>query len=151
MKTRDFNINNYDLVDYHTYCLNELHGTITYRGFEIQNSFNRYKVPEEIRKLKIEDYSIEERQKIHDYFLNIYEIKKNKTIERFNSIKKEADFIFEDDKKYGLFIKDISNSYYCQASTFIIDYINKVCNSKASSNLRFKVRRQQYSNTITCD
>lgn len=89
-------------------------------------------------------------QDLIKYFKKVYEENKKETIKNYEIVKKKTDFIFFDDKEYKKLCDTFKDVFYCQATTILIDFMNKKLKSKALKNIKYSIRNQEYSN-ITCD
>lgn len=79
-----------------------------------------------------------------------YETKKAASKKEYESIRKQCDEVFYDDKQYLKLVPALEDLYYCQAHTALEDFKSKKEHSKAVTNSVYQARLMAYS-TVACD
>lgn len=154
MKTREFDINNYQVESIIKDEIQKAADTYI-KEFKHEFMLEGSKIPYYSSRCNISVKSFanmtkREQANIEKLACKQYEENKTATIEEYKTLKAKCDHIFEDDKQYHKFLPEITNLYYCQAVTALNDYMTKKLRSNAAANARYKARAMQYS-TISCD
>jgi len=159
MKTRDFDVLNYNIINAINKYVEE-NMILPKIGDEIQINLSRYSTFDIKLDKQTIMYGEKEKlfnaldKKVQDYIIIFYkkeyEEKTKTSIEQYNKIKKQTDFIFFDDKEYQELCKVLENAYYCQATIALSDFMDKKLKSKATKNIKYSIRNQEYMN-ISCD
>lgn len=67
----------------------------------------------------------------------------------FEAIKTKCDFVFKDSKEYLSICKELEFLYFCEASTILKDYYNKIMGSTSAKNLAYRARDRAFKNNTS--
>lgn len=154
MKTREFNINNYKLEDI-------IKDIVRTEAEKFIATFNHeFLLPDSKVPLRVETYYSKfvsyadmtkaQQKRVEKLAKELYEENKKKTIADWKALKEKCDTVFHDDKQYAKLLPELTNLYYCQAHTALLDFYNKKIQSKSVSNAKYQARAMRYSK-ISCD
>ena len=149
MKTREFDIKNYDVKNKIIKDYNDQYAVIEFKGITIENYANMYNIKNR-DSIKLEDFDLDYQEEIKNFFLETYEEKKETTIKNFEKVNKFVKSILFDDKDYLELIEVLDDNYYCQATTLLNQLLETKIKGKSGKALKYQARVQQYNN-ISCD
>ena len=158
MKVRNFNVLNYNIkYAVEQFFINKINiEPVGLVSAKVKNNYslNIFINNEPIKYGKAEklfnSLNKEAKEFVINFYKKQYKEKQKQTIEKYNNIKKQTDFIFFDDKEYKDLLNVLENALYCQSTSALKDFMDKKLRSKATKNIKYLIRNQEYLN-ISCD
>ena len=86
----------------------------------------------------------------------LYELKKEATIAKFDKLQNKLDFIYEDDKKWAKTKANFKDMLYCECNSVMYQILSKISTSRSIENVNLKQRvtiwdRQNIPEKPTCN
>lgn len=148
MKTREFNIENYDTKRFIQTQYRESVSMVKFEGLNLAVSVNYYNVS--LPKDYWDKVSGKMKKKAIAHFKAEHKEKSTGVIKEFNGYKKYADKILFDDKAYIEILDILEDNYYCQALTMLKDIVYAKTKGSNVKAMKYQARKLQ-ADDISCD